>query len=117
MIYRELILLHRSDDERKVSHLRVDGNHAALAKYNCAFRIRGYPHWFDIGFMGTQFVAELSAQFLYNTKFTVQHPMELKDFLNIDRFGTLCKPHDHVRFLEVDVTLDLYNSRSGSINI
>lgn len=66
--------------------------------------------------MGTVFVTELSAKFYFDTRFSLQHPAQLKVILNAKRFRTSCRPREHVGFLTVDVTTDTWNSRSRSVN-
>ncbi|KAF1912065.1 hypothetical protein BDU57DRAFT_564706 [Ampelomyces quisqualis] len=88
MVYKKLMSLHNPNENQEVTHRHVDEHHPSALDTTRRFQITGYPHWFDLSFMGTQFLTELSAKFYFDKKFTLKHPKELHDFLYTDRFGT-----------------------------
>jgi hypothetical protein len=72
-----------------------------------------YPCYFDLAFMGTDFVNELSAAFHREKSFVVQHPAELAGFLKEDRFASGCIPAEHIRSITIDISLRAYNTFLG----
>ena len=76
--------------------------------------IDNYPHSFDHTFMGSQFITELSTVYHSHRCFALQSPIELKGFLELDRFGSKCVPSKHVRSIVIGVSLDSFNLNSRS---
>jgi hypothetical protein len=99
MIYKEILGPSGNND---VGHWRFEGG--AFADFH---------HYFDKKYMGTEFVTELSKIFHSEKKFVLRHPGELEGLLSYDRFDSDCKPYEHIRFITVDVSLNLYSISTG----
>ena len=118
MIYRELI--HRGPpdfhrEERRRQDKAPSGwvYSGSSPEHNELRRCTDYPHYFQSDYMGPDFITELSKQFHKDKHFTLQHPGELEGFLSKDRFRTTCVPADLVRFISIDLSLRLFNVRTG----
>lgn len=92
-VYENLIL-QQSQEEVEVKTMVADS----------------YPHYFQIQYMGFEFVQEISERFYFLSKFKLQHPGEVKGFLEEDRFMTYCKPTRMVTFLTINISLQSFKS-------
>jgi hypothetical protein len=118
MIYKELLDLQNSSRDHEESNRQfqrppISPYQGPIADHNLLLSIEDYPHYFDKKFMGIAFVTELSQVFHSERKFVLQHPGEIEGFLSRDRFGTDCKPYQHVRSIFIEVSLKLFNVRTG----
>jgi hypothetical protein len=120
MVYKELMLLDLPNENRKVENRRKNIETPCgprIIQMSSLLAVKDYPIWFGLGFMGPAFLAELSTKFYFESKFTLQHPGELKHFLAHDRFKTSCKhkPYEHVRSLEISITLQQLSLNTGKL--
>jgi hypothetical protein len=119
MIYKELLDLrnptmnHESNRQNKCVPLEST-LHGFNPYHNLLLSVKDYPHYFDKTFMGTDFVTELSQVFHSESRFILQHPGELEGFLSQDRFDTDCQPYKHIRYITVEVSLELLNVKTGN---
>ncbi|KAH3945042.1 hypothetical protein HBI56_057250 [Parastagonospora nodorum] len=119
MIYREL-MHHGPPDFDREERRRQDKPSSrwvysgSSPEHNELRGCTDYPHYFQSDYVGTDFVTELSKQFHKEKHFILQHPGELEGFLSDDRFWTACVPADFVRFISIDLSLKLFNVRTGN---
>jgi hypothetical protein len=71
------------------------------------------PHYFDPGYMGTDFVTELVEMYHSNAGFYIIHQSDLAIFLRSDTFEGMCIPANHVRRLVVRLSLDAFDLDTG----
>jgi hypothetical protein len=119
-IWHELVQLHQEDHPERV-HLRArdpPNRHAEGAaqeefRRNPLIGLEAYPHYFDPEFVGKLFASQLSRTYHEEKTFIVDHPADLKRFLAKDRFGSECVPREHIRAIEVELSLQLFNVDDG----
>jgi hypothetical protein len=120
MIYVELMHLERpcgnGIEQRRRRNKPMNGwdYRSATPEHNELLTSEDYSHFFQSEYMGTTFVTELSERFHEDRNFNLQHPGELEGFLSTDRFGTLCEPAVFVRSISIDLSLELFNVRTGN---
>lgn len=119
MIYRELMHRGPPDFDREERD-RQDKAPLGWAysgsspEHNELRSCTDYPRYFQSNYMGPDFVTELFKQFHKDKHFSLQHPGELEGFLSRDRFRTTCVPDELVRFISIDLSLTLFNVRTGN---
>jgi hypothetical protein len=75
--------------------------------------IEEYPHYFHQAFIEPEFSVGLSRIFHAQRRFGVSGLPDLNDFLSKDRFETSCIPSDHIKYLEIDISLSPLNTTTG----